>query len=334
MNMKSMITFQPRVALGLALLTVPSLPQAATKEPLLYAKANGITIAYESFGKPSKGTVLLIAGSGMQLTGWSPQFCSELVKRGFRVIVFDNRDIGFSTKFDRAGEPDIAAVVQAAVSKKPSPLPYTLYDMADDAVGLLDALRIKKAHIVGASMGGMIAQIVASNHPTRVASLTAMMSTDGKPGLPIFAKPTLLAKIPQRAAREDKQGYIDRMVKTWRVIQSPAFPTSRAELVSRVKEAVNRSYYPVGEYRQGAAALYTGLEDRRARLKEIAVPTMIVQGADDPITPLEAARDMKAIIPGAQLRIIPGMGHDLPPALVKTVVDAITSAASRARPKR
>jgi pimeloyl-ACP methyl ester carboxylesterase len=154
----------------------------APAPPQDHVQANGITIAYQSFSSPDRETVLLIAGTGMQLTGWPVQLCEELVKRNYRVVIYDNRDIGLSTQFDAAGKPDFGAVVQAAMAGKPAPLAYALYDLAKDAVGLLDALAIKKAHIAGASMGGMIAQIVATNYPERTLSLTSMMAGDGKPG--------------------------------------------------------------------------------------------------------------------------------------------------------
>jgi pimeloyl-ACP methyl ester carboxylesterase len=295
--------------------------------------ANGISIAYETFGSPDRETVLLVAGTGMQLTGWPVQLCQELVNRGYRVVIYDNRDIGLSTKFNSKGKPDFAAVVQAAMAGKPAPLPYTLYDLAKDAVGLLDALAIKKAHIAGGSMGGMIAQIVATNYPERTLSLTSMMATDGKPGLPIIAKPELLAKIPAPGPDGDKEAYIERQVKSWQTIGSPAYPTDEAVLRQRITRDVKRSYCPPCEVRQGAASLFTGLEDRRATLKSIKVPTVVIHGAEDPLVPVEAGRDVAANIPGAELRIIPGMGHDIPPELVKSVADAITAAASRARPR-
>jgi pimeloyl-ACP methyl ester carboxylesterase len=291
-------------------------------------KANGITIAYQSFGRPDRETVLLIAGTGMQLTGWPTQLCEDLVARGYRVVIYDNRDIGLSTRFDAAGTPDFAAVVQAAMAGNPAPLPYTLYDMAKDAVGLLDALAIKKAHIAGASMGGMIAQIVATTYPERTLSLTSMMATSGKPGLPIIAKPELLASIPPPGPDADKKAYIERQVKLWQAIGSPAYPTDEAVVRQRVVREVERSYCPACEARQGAASLFTGMEDRRSKLKTIRVPTVVIHGADDPLVPVEAGRDVAANISGADLRIIPGMGHEIPAALVRTVVDAITAAAT------
>lgn len=294
-------------------------------------RANGINIAYESYGAAGSEAILLIAGTGMQLIDWPPEMCDALVKRGYRVIVYDNRDSGLSTKFEAAGKPDFAAVMLAAAEGKSAPLPYTLYDMAKDAVSLLDALKIKQAHIVGGSMGGMIAQIVATNYPERTLSLTSMMATDGKPGLPIIAKPERFAGVPPPGPAVDKQAYIERLVKAWQALGSPAYPTQESVLRKRITRAVLRSYCPACEERQGAASLYTGLEDRRQKLKNITVPTMVIHGAEDPIVPVEAGRDVAANIHGAELRIIPGMGHDLPLALIKNIADAIVTVASRAR---
>src|SRR5262249_31371002 len=215
-----------------------------------------------------------IMGTGGQLTMWPVELCEELVKRGYRVIRFDNRDVGLSTRFDTAGRPDFAAVLRAVGEGEPAPLAYTLYDMAKDSVGLLDALGIRKAHIVGGSMGGMIAQIVATDFPEHTLSLTSIMATSGKPGLPIFGKPELAAKMPPPAPEGDKEAYVERKVKAFRIIGSPAYPTDENTLRAWVTRDVKRSYYPVGEERQGAAALFTGLEDRRAKLKTIKVPTV------------------------------------------------------------
>ena len=200
-------------------LATPSTPTSKGK-----VQANGITIAYESFGPADRETVLLIMGTGGQLTAWPVELCEELVKRGYRVVRYDNRDVGLSTRFEAAGIPDFAAVVAAAQAGKAAPLPYTLYDMAKDAVGLLDSLGIGKAHIVGASMGEMIAQIVATDHRDRTLSLTSIMATSGKPGLPIIAKPEVVAKIPPPPAVDDKEAYIARQVKALQTIGSPGPP--------------------------------------------------------------------------------------------------------------
>src|SRR5262245_47065443 len=293
-------------------------------------KANGITIAYESFGPEDRETVLLIMGVSAQLTLWPVDLCEELVKRGYRVIRFDNRDIGLSTHFDAAGPPDFAAVVAAAQAGKPAPLPYTLYDMAKDAVDLLDALGIKKAHVAGPSMGGMIGQIIAAEHPERTLSLTSIMAGSGKPVVPDYAKPEVLAKIPPPAPVGDRQAYIEQRIKVFQLIGSPRAPIDATILREWVTRDVERSYYPAGEARQAAAALHASYEDRRPKLKTIKVPTVVVHGEDDPIIPVEASRDVAANIPGAEFRLLPGLGHIFPPAMVKDVADAITAAASRA----
>jgi pimeloyl-ACP methyl ester carboxylesterase len=266
----------------------------------------------------------------MQLTGWPKELCDELVNRGYRVIIYDNRDTGLSTKFEAAGMPDFAAVIKAAASGKPAPLPYTLYDMAADAVGLLDTLGIKQAHIAGVSMGGMIAQIVAVEYPERTLSLTSMMAPDGKPGLPIVAKPDRLPKTPPPGPDTSKEMYIEHQVKVRTALAGPKYVPNQKELVRKISRDVERSFCIPCDARQSAASLFTSLEDRRAKLKTIRVPAVVVHGDEDPLVPLEAGRDVAANIPGAEFRVVPGMGHDIPPALVPAVADAITAAASRA----
>jgi pimeloyl-ACP methyl ester carboxylesterase len=293
-------------------------------------KANGITIAYETFGPEDRESVLLIMGAGAQLTAWPVELCDELVRRGYRVIRYDNRDIGLSTHFDAAGMPDFAAVVAAAQSGKSAPLPYTLYDLAKDAVGLMDVLGIQKAHLAGPSMGGMLAQIIAAEHPDRTSSLTSIMASSGKPGVPLFAKPDVLTKIPPPGPEGDKKAYIERQIKLLQQIGSPRAPIDEKVLREWVVRDVERSYHPAGEARHAAAALFAVYEDRRPKLKTIKAPTVVVQGEDDPLVPLEGCRDVAANIPGAEFRLLPGMGHVLPPARVKDLADAITAAASRA----
>jgi pimeloyl-ACP methyl ester carboxylesterase len=293
-------------------------------------KANGITISYQSFGLEDRETVLLIMGAGAQLTAWHVELCEELVRRGYRVIRYDNRDVGLSTHFDDAGMPDFAAVVAAAQAGRPAPLPYTIYDMAEDAVGLMDALAIKQAHIAGPSLGGMIAQIIAADHPDRTLSLTSIMASSGKPGVPLFAKPEVLTKIPPPGPEGDKKAYIERQIKLLQHIGSPRAPIDESVLREWVVRDVERSYHPAGEARHAAAALFAVYEDRRPKLQTIKAPTVVVQGEDDPLVPREGCRDVAETIPRAEFRLLPGMGHVLPPALVKDIADAITAAASRA----
>jgi len=293
-------------------------------------QANGLTIAYESFGPADREAILMIMGNGAQLTAWPAELCEELVKRGYRVVIYDNRDVGLSTKFDKAGLPDPKEVIAARLAGKPSPLPYTLDDMAKDAVGLLDALSIKKAHVVGVSMGGMIAQLVAADHPEHTLSLTSIMSTSGKPGIPFPARPGAVAKMPPRAPDGDREAIIAGAVKTIQVMAGPVYPPDEKRVRDIVVRSLERSADRSGMARHNAVSALGLFEDRRAKLKTIKAPAVVVHGSEDPLMAVEGGKDTAANIPGAELRIIRGMGHDLPLPLVKTIADAITAAASRA----
>jgi pimeloyl-ACP methyl ester carboxylesterase len=293
-------------------------------------QANGITIAYESFGPTDRETILLIMGNGAQLTDWPVELCEELVKRGYRVVIYDNRDVGLSTKFAEAGVPDTKAVIEARIAGKPSPLPYTLDDMANDAVGLLDALGIPKAHIVGVSMGGMIAQLVAADHPEHTLSLTSIMSTTGNPAVPFPAKPEVLAQIPPRAPEGDPEAIVASAVKMVRVLAGPVYPPDEKRIRDMVLRDIKRSDDRAGMARHNALSALGLFEDRRPKLKLIKAPTVVVHGTEDPLIPVEGGKDTARNIPGAELRILDGMGHDLPIPLVKDIADTISSAASRA----
>ena len=290
-------------------------------------KANGITLEYESFGPEDRETVLLIMGLGAQLTMWPVELCDELVARGYRVVRFDNRDVGLSTKFDDAGMPDMGAIFTALTTGAPVSAPYALDDMAADAVGLLDALGIGKAHIAGASMGGMIAQLVATNHPERALSLVSIMSTTGNPALP-QGKPEAMAVLMTPAPEGDIPAAIERGMLAWNTIGSPGYRTDDETLRKWVTRDVNRSLYPVGTARQMAAIVANG--DRREKMKDVKAPAVILHGIDDPLVPIEGGRDTAASIPGAELREVPGMGHDFPLALLDSFADAIEAAAKRA----
>jgi pimeloyl-ACP methyl ester carboxylesterase len=286
-------------------------------------KANGITIAYESFGSQGNETILLISGTGGQLTMWPTEFCKVLANRGFRVIRFDNRDVGLSTKFDKAGMPDWAAITKAMQEQKPPPIPYTLDDMAADAAGLLDALKIKKAHIVGASMGGMIAQRVAYNHPDHVLSLASIMAGGGNATFPLVAKPDVVGKIPQPGAASDTAAYIEREIQVETILSGPVYPPNRKDLVERIKEDVKRSYYPDGYARQGAVSLAGFYAGRQDKLKTIIAKTVVIHGDEDPLVALEAGKDVAANIPGAVFEVVKGMGHGIPPQLYEAVANII-----------
>jgi pimeloyl-ACP methyl ester carboxylesterase len=289
--------------------------------------ANGITLEYESYGLETAPPLLLVMGLGAQLTLWPMEFVEALVAHGFRVIRYDNRDIGLSTKFDAAGVPDMAAVMMAAMAGQKPVTPYSLDDMAADAAALLDALGIDRAHIVGASMGGMIGQLIAINHPDKTLSLTSIMSTTGNPALP-QGKPEAMAVLLNRPTTTDLDVIVEFGMKAARAIGSPAYPAEAERLRARVISDFHRSFSPMGAARQMAAIFANG--DRRERLASIAVPTLVIHGEDDPLVPVEGGRDTAANIKGAELLIIPGMGHDLPVELVDQIADAVADNAARA----
>ena len=291
-------------------------------------KANGIDIEYDIHGPAGGEPLLLIMGLGAQMTRWPLEFVKQLVDRGYRVIRFDNRDVGLSQKFEAAGPGDIAAIMQARMAGKPVKAAYNVDDMAADAAGLLDALGIKQAHIVGASMGGMIAQMVAARHPQKVLSLASIMSSTGNPGLP-QAKPEAMAILMTRPTSQDPEELAARSVESAKVLGSPAHLPSDAEIRARFLEDFKRSHYPVGFTRQMAAVMASG--DRREAVKTIKAPTVVIHGLADPLVPAEAGRDTAANIPGAVLVEIEGMGHDLPAPLYGRVIDAIHANARKAR---
>jgi pimeloyl-ACP methyl ester carboxylesterase len=292
-------------------------------------KANGIALEYESIGDGPE-TVLLIMGLGAQMTRWSPEFRRRLAARGFRVVSFDNRDVGLSEKLDAAGLPDMPAVIGAAMQGQKPPVAYDLGDMAADAAGLLDALGVEKAHIVGASMGGMIAQLVAADYPQKTLSLTSIMSSSGNRALPP-PKPEALAVLNERGPdpQADLEAYLAHSARSAQIIGSPGYPFDAADHRERALADVKRSYYPAGFARQYAGVVAS--PDRRPKLAGIKAPSVVIHGADDPLVPVEAGRDTAENIPGAALKVIPGMGHDLPPELYDEIVDAIAQVAAKAK---
>lgn len=283
--------------------------------------ANGIDIAYDEVGNAEAPAILLIMGLGTQMIAWPQAFCLALAQRGFRVIRFDNRDIGLSTKIDRAEPVDLLAAFARAIAGKPVDAPYRLDDMAADTVGLMDALGIGRAHVVGASMGGMIAQIVAAKYSNRTRSLTSIMSSSGDPGLPQGRPEAISVLLAPRPSVDDRAGVIEAGMKVLRVIGSPGFPTPDADLRAKVEQAIDRSYYPPGVGRQMLAILASG--SRVELLKQIKASTLVIHGEDDPLVPVEAGKDTARHISGASLQLVPGMGHDLADGLVPTLVDAI-----------
>lgn len=290
--------------------------------------ANGIKLEYEDFGPVTGEPILLIMGLGAQLTRWPLGLIQMLTARFYRVIRYDNRDVGLSQRFHSAGPANVAQIMADAMAGKPPKSAYTLNDMADDAAGLLDALKIRRAHIVGASMGGMIAQMVAANHPERTCSLTSIMSSTGNRALPP-AKPEAMEVLMTRPESQELEAIVTHGMRAQKTIGSPAYPATDAELRARIEEDFRRAYYPDGFSRQMAAIMASG--DRREALKKITAPTVVLHGADDPLVPIDGGRDTAANISGAELRIVPGMGHDLPAQVFSAVVEAIEAAAARAR---
>ena len=287
------------------------------------AKANGIELEYETFGDPNAKPLMLIAGLSQQLIGWDDEFCAQLAKRGFHVIRFDNRDCGLSTRMEEAGPPDIAA----AFSGNPQPA-YQLDDLADDAVGLLDVLGIRAAHIVGASMGGFIAQLVALNHPDRVLSLTSIMSGPGGED-EVVAKPegAAILMVSPPATRQER---IEQGMSIRQVLKGSGDPFDQAFERARATRAVDRAYSPVGVGRQLVAIL--AAKSRLERLKNVRVPTLVLHGIDDVLVPVENGRLVAAAVPGAWWIEFEGMGHDLPRRVWPQALDAIEEIARQATP--
>lgn len=302
-------------------ISVPAYPQSGQ------VQVNDLTIAYESFGSEEDEVILLIPGLGAQLTMWPVELCEELAERGYRVIRFDNRDNGLSTHLDSLGRPDWQAIGEAAGTGASLPLPYSLKDMADDAVGLLDALNIEKAHIAGASMGGGIAQLVAIHYPDRVLSLTSLLSDTGNPDMPGPSEEAM-ALPPAPPAGSDMEEIIKRELAVRKIIGSPGFSTDEEQLRERVRSDVERSYNPMGVERQAAAVMFAG--DRREELRNLDIPAVVLHGDADILVPVENGKDTVENIPGAELRIIEGLGHDLPTEIINEFADAIVAAASRA----
>jgi pimeloyl-ACP methyl ester carboxylesterase len=284
-------------------------------------KATGIEIEYETFGDATAPALLLIGGLGSQLLSWDDEFCEQVRDRGFHVIRYDNRDSGLSTKMESAGEPDIMAAI--AGNAKPA---YQLDDLADDAAGLLDALGISAAHIVGVSMGGFIAQLVAINHPDRVISLTSIMSgpggTDAVPPEPEGADVLMRIPPPTREARIEHGVWIRRTLK------GAGDPFDEPVETRHVERAYDRSYYPAGTGRQLVAIL--AAETRLEKLRRIKAPTLVIHGTDDVLVPVENGRKVANAIPGARLLEFEHMGHNLPKRVWPQILDAIEELARQA----
>jgi pimeloyl-ACP methyl ester carboxylesterase len=271
-------------------------------------KANNIELEYETFGDSSDKPLLLINGLGSQMIDWYLGFILNLVGRGFYVIRFDNRDVGLSSKME---EPDGAQ--------------YSLEDMADDAVGLLDALNIEKTHICGESMGGMIVQIIALRYPTRVLSLTSIMSSTGNPNIP-RGDPEV-GRVLMQPAPSDREGYVEYYVKLRRLLYG-SFPYDEDKNREISGRFFDRSFYPPGISRQSMAIMRSG--NRKSKLSSIKVPTLVIHGTDDPVIPVEGGKDIHEAIPGSKLLITEGMGHSFPQETWRQISAAIAENASKA----
>jgi pimeloyl-ACP methyl ester carboxylesterase len=288
------------------------------------ATANGIELEYEVFGDEAAPPLLLVMGLGAQMIAWDDEFCAQLAARGYRVIRFDNRDVGLSTKTE-GPLPDIMACLGGDASSAN----YTLDDMADDAVGLLDVLGIPAAHIVGASMGGMIVQTIAIRHPDRVLSLCSIMSTTGAPDV---GAPTAEAMQELlRPVSTTKEDYLEASVRSSKVIGSTGFPFDEERARQRAEVHYDRCYHPMGVARQLAAILAHG--DRTEALANVAVPTVVIHGDADPlVTPTGGEATAKAV-PDAEHVVVEGMGHDLPEGAWPRIIDAIVANASKVKIK-
>jgi len=284
------------------------------------ANVNNAEIEYETIGNPISKPLLLIAGLGSQMLAWSDEMCERFANRGFFVIRFDNRDVGLSTKFEDAGLPDFVKISDAYARGEKPEVPYTLEDMADDAVGVLDALNIDTAHVCGASMGGMIAQILGYRHPSRVLSLTCIMSTTGNPNLP-QSKPEIMAQFFAPVPSE-REAFIEETVKRGRLIHG-TFPYDEDQSREYRAKEYDRNYYPEGTIRQLAAMAIPG--NLKSKLGTIRAPTLVIHGREDPLNPVEAGEDIATAIPGAELLILDGMGHSFPREVIPRIVDALVA---------
>lgn len=286
----------------------------------LTAQAGALELCYETFGGPDSPPLLLVMGLGSQMILWDDDFCELLAAAGFWVIRFDNRDIGRSTFIRGAAVPKRWQLV----TRHPSAAAYSLDEMAQDAIGLLDHLQITAAHVVGASMGGMIAQLIAINHPDRTLSLVSIMSTTGarRVGRP---EPRMALRL-LRKARRDREGYIDDHVETYRAIGSERqFGLDESHLRARAGRCFDRGVYPAGSARQLGAVL--AARDRTEQLRHLSVPTTVIHGDSDPLVDVSGGRATADAIPGAKLLILPGMGHDLPRQLWPQIISAIADTA-------
>ncbi len=278
-------------------------------------------IAFDSFGDPTHPPLLLVAGLGGQLIAWEESFCQDLAAKMYWVIRYDNRDVGHSSKFDHIPLPDMMAVAGMLLSGSSISFDYSLYDMAADGIGLLDALGIQSAHVLGVSMGGMIAQIMTTCYPQRVRTLTTIMSTTNDPALPLPTAEAISVLLSPAVANE--QSYVENSLSASRILAGPGYPIDETKTRLNAARAYHRGYYPAGTTRQLLATL--ACPSRREALKRVTVPTLVIHGDADPLVPVEAGIDTADHIPNAKLLIIPGMGHGITDKLSPQIVAAVTA---------
>ena len=290
------------------------------------ARANGIELEYDTFGSADHDPLLLVMGIGAQMIKWHEEFCRQLVDAEHYVIRFDNRDAGLSAKFSHAGTPDIASLVASLQAGERPKTAYTLDDMADDGIGLLDFLGIDKAHICGASMGDMIVQVMAIRHPDRIHTMTSIMSSTGNPELP-SAQPRAMAALlsPPANSREEN---IERSLQISRAFGGGGFEVDEEDRRRRAGIAYDRSFFPEGFSRQMAAVIAHG--DRKPALANVEIPSLVIHGREDPLIPLKCGLDTHEALPNAELLVIGGMGHEMPRGAWPDIVDAIARTTSKA----
>ncbi len=294
---------------------------------MAHVHANGLQLEYESLGDPSAPAIVLIMGLGRQLIGWPNSLCQCLLEAGYRVIRFDNRDAGLSTHCNHLGRANVSQLSVAKLFGWRLAVPYTLEDMADDALALMDALNIRQAHIAGSSLGAAIAQIIAGRNPERTLSLTCLLSTSDNPHLP-GPKPKVKQALALPYAKPgDEQGIVERALKVFATITGNVHVTPEDVLRESYITAARRDYDPIAYDRQLAASIVA--QDRRPLLSRVQAPTSVYHGDRDPLFPLECAKDVANHIADAELIIEPGLGHEMPPQLMPNFANAILTAAAR-----
>jgi pimeloyl-ACP methyl ester carboxylesterase len=294
-----------------------------------FLRRDGAEIEYATHGPDDGVPLLLVMGLGMQRTAWPASLIEAFVQRGFRCVSFDNRDIGLSTRYDKHGAPPLHRVIAARLLRRPYRTPYTLADIADDGMAVLDALGMAQAHVLGMSMGGMIAQHIAARHASRVPSLTLMSTSSGRLGLPLPSSTVLqlmLSRPNQRISLDAATAYL---VRLFGAIGSPNFPMPREEMLRRARDSILRAPTGSGVARQLAAIISDG--DRTPMLRKIAVPTLVMHGTHDAMVPLAHGRHLASVVPGARLHTIRGWGHDLPDALSEDIATVVAGHALQKR---